>query len=700
MSTPESSFLSHVAGLRGWAILLIVWFHLTAFGSTVPEWLQLPCGYFGVEAFLVIMGYFCISGFVRKGEVPLLPYLEGKFMRLLVPTAVIVLSVLAAGLFTTDCTELEAMSKTATAALYGTANHQLIRSTTSYFATGAACNPFLHFWYLSVSVQLFALSYAGYFILKRFSRKTVIIVLAVVSALSFLYSLADVVRELTLSWGLPALWKAKCVSYYATMPRIWEFLAGGAVLLLPEVTNRRKASALALSGFAVFLAAACYHGESAQALSIPVVVAVILIIRYGAAGLTGALLNNPLALWLGGISTSLYLVHMPLLALWKQWTFRSPSLSVCLMLLGVSLLCAWCFCRAVEKRRFTLRMAVLIWGTAMAAALVGKGTHGLQNIWDKDINAVRLQEYTDYQINMDASLGVGFDADALLPEQGWLHLSQPDRKVHLPAMELPLVHLGPQGTARFVLIGDSHAQALYMGMDAAAGELGIPGVFLGSIIEPFINRTCPPIARGYYYNREKALALFRWLDSHPEIENVVIAIRWTKLMQRDLDWDMHAVPPTTESNGAALREFCTRLRSHGKKITIWAPLPSFEGAKTVSYARWLKRHGHPLHAMHPEYICTREAYEAEFGAVNKLFNDMEKEGLCHVLRPADTSLFRYDATLGKHVCRAVDSGCIAFSDDNHISVPTSLRLCREMKEQIREFLMPADSRGDRAEPAK
>ena len=234
MSHDKKTFLNHVAGLRGWAILLIVWFHLTGSGAEVPAWASLPYGYFGVEIFIVIMGYFLIAGFVRKGDVPLLPFAEGKFMRLLVPTAALVLPALAASLFVVDCEELRAMGKTATAALYGTANHQLIRSTSSYFATDASLNPFLHLWYLSVAVQLFVLGYAGYFVLRRFSRRVVIAVLSLAAFLSYAYSMAEPARLALMALGQACPWTEGCVSYYATLPRLWELLAGGGVLLLPD----------------------------------------------------------------------------------------------------------------------------------------------------------------------------------------------------------------------------------------------------------------------------------------------------------------------------------------------------------------------------------------------------------------------------------------------------------------------------------
>lgn len=686
MSHDKKTFLNHVAGLRGWAILLIVWFHLTGSGAEVPAWASLPYGYFGVEIFIVIMGYFLIAGFVRKGDVPLLPFAEGKFMRLLVPTAALILPVLAASLFVVDCEELRAMGKTATAALYGTANHQLIRSTSSYFATDASLNPFLHLWYLSVAVQLFVLGYAGYFVLRRFSRRVVIAVLSLAAFLSYAYSMAEPARLALMALGQACPWTEGCVSYYATLPRLWELLAGGGVLLLPEVANRTKAGALSLLGFLMMLVPALCHGEAAQALSLPVVLGTMLVIRYGAVGLTGALLSNRAALWLGGISTSVYFVHMPLLVLWKQWTFRTPTLTVAAVLLVLSLAAGWGFYHAVEKRRFKRVPALALWATAMAAVLIVTSTHGLKKLWHTELNAVDLPEYTDYRVNQDDALGKGLDRTLLEQEDGWLSLSlAATHRPKAPDMSLPLVHLGvTDKPASYVLVGDSHAQAIYMGMDQTCRELGLSGVFLTSIIEPWRNRECPLIRPHYSYSREKAAALMHWLECHPEIETVVIAQLWDKLTRRDTDWDGRPVPPTIESNGPALRGFCEDLRAIGKKVVIWGPLPFFEGNKMVTYARWLHLHGHPLRAQHPAFLCTRAAYEAKFAPVNALLDEMERDGLCRVLHPAERYFYRN----GTDVCRAVDDGAIIYKDHNHISVDASLKIAEELKEDLRDVLTP------------
>lgn len=58
-SQKGSSFLEHLAGLRGIAILLIIFFHL------IPQYV--PNGFLGVDIFLVVTGYLLFLNLQRKG---------------------------------------------------------------------------------------------------------------------------------------------------------------------------------------------------------------------------------------------------------------------------------------------------------------------------------------------------------------------------------------------------------------------------------------------------------------------------------------------------------------------------------------------------------------------------------------------------------------------------------------------------------
>lgn len=77
-----NSFMKHLAGLRGFAILLIVLFHLNE--DVFSE------GYLGVDVFLVISGYLLIAGWLNKGYVRFWNFVSKKVIRIIPPLAVLV----------------------------------------------------------------------------------------------------------------------------------------------------------------------------------------------------------------------------------------------------------------------------------------------------------------------------------------------------------------------------------------------------------------------------------------------------------------------------------------------------------------------------------------------------------------------------------------------------------------------------------
>lgn len=106
------SFLTHLAGLRGIAILLVVLFHLN--GDVFHE------GYLGVDVFLVISGYLLIAAWLRKGCEPFRSFISKKVVRIIPPLAVLVLPVLVAAAYVVNTEEaLYSAGETALMALLG-----------------------------------------------------------------------------------------------------------------------------------------------------------------------------------------------------------------------------------------------------------------------------------------------------------------------------------------------------------------------------------------------------------------------------------------------------------------------------------------------------------------------------------------------------------------------------------------------------
>lgn len=474
--------LTHVTGLRGIAILLVVWFHFTTKNGVMPGWLTLPNGYYGVDVFLTIVGYFLIMGFAKKPDLTIGQFVRGKFNRILPPLAILVLVTALLSLMVLNWQEYRAMCKTGCTAIFGVSNFELMYSSAGYFADNTAMNPLLHTWYLSVTLQVFACAYLVFLVMRRAKKSVCMCVLMLLAGLSLWYHLTGT------------------ASYYSTAPRVWEILAGGLVCLLPELKSRKLGFCLTCGGLLMILLPALGRFESAAYWNVVVVLGTVLCVKFGYTTPCNILSNRVLC-FVGGVSFSLYLVHMPLLVLYKGIMFDDPGILAGSVLLLLSVIFAFAYYYAVEKRRIALWAGGLC---CVVAVLVCAG--GFFFDWRRSLPDAVEPRYTDWQASTHKELMNGYDVDVLSQHTGWYTLADGSGKA--PLLDMPFVHLGAtEEKPSFVLLGDSHAQASFMGIDVICREEHLSGVYLASIIAPFWDREIPNQGGNYYYNRKKAEAL-------------------------------------------------------------------------------------------------------------------------------------------------------------------------------------------------
>ena len=678
----KQPFLSHVAGMRGAAILLVVWFHLSSCNPDLPSWVSLPCGYYGVDIFLVIMGYFLISGFVKRPDYSLRQFAESKVMRIIPPMTIMIMLAFAACMWEMDFLELRTIAKTGLGAMLGYANYQLLDSSAGYFAEDSSQNAYLHTWYLSVTLQVYVLGYALFAMLRKRSRRTILSVLGCISLVSLLWHQAENIRSLLIWMGMPSFGPKELASYYDTLPRPWEILAGGLILYLPPVRRQWHATTWAALGLVLMLLPAFLSPLQSISLTLPVVTGTILVIRYLPQTSLEPLMNNRVLLWLGKISFSVYLVHMPLIVLYRANRLHAPGLTWCSLLLLLSLFLGYLFWHAVERHKFSWKAVLCLWLGGTALCGVADATRGLQKLWNAETNAIDIPKYTEWEGCYDEACMTGLDRTLHKDEGGWHTLAAGKNK----ALDTPLLWLGrpttPADKPTFVLIGDSHAQAYFSGFDICSKEAGITGVYLSSIMIPFWNREVLPVTSQYYYNRAKGENFINWLRAQPQLKSVIIAQYWTRFSTLNLDWDKRPVVPGIENNASALREFCNQLRSCGKEVIILGPLPNFSGNKTLSYARWLSRKGLPANAEDPEYICHEKDFKSRFSQEISTLNQLQDEGLCNVLYPAEHMF-----TNG--ICKAIDDGVIQYKDANHLTCEGAASVLKKLFPDLLPLLHPS-----------
>ncbi|MDN5744933.1 MAG: acyltransferase, partial [Nocardioidaceae bacterium] len=373
-----------IEGLRALAVVSVLLYHAGL------AWT--PGGFVGVDVFFVISGFLITSLMLREvqreGCLRLGRFWARRARRLLPASAlVLAFSAVVTVLWLPVISRKDFGGDIVGAGLY-LVNWRLGYREVDYLAEGVGASPVQHYWSLAVEEQfyivwplLIALVIA---LVRRKRHRALLVTILAVSAASFAWSVHYSVAQ-------PGL------SFFVSTTRLWE-LGVGALLALayPRVTSSarwlREAvgwGGLAAIGYAVLVIDGTTVWPGVATL-LPVLGTAAVILAGGAGSdstTLGRLLGTRPAVWVGGLSYSLYLWHWPfLIAALGIW---GDDLRVRFTLLVVlaSAIPAWLSYRFVENPiRFSRRLAptrrALVAGGALSAlsGLVGLaviGSHAL-----------------------------------------------------------------------------------------------------------------------------------------------------------------------------------------------------------------------------------------------------------------------------------------------------------------------------------
>ena len=311
-----------IDGMRAVAVTLVLLYHLKI--ETFSG------GYIGVDVFFVISGFLVTSIITRsidKSEFTFSQFYLRRLRRLM-PAALATIAVTGiVSAFILQPYEFKYFARTAIAALVWISNF-IFYFESGYWDTASDLKPLLHTWSLGVEEQ-FYLIWPALIVLfcSSFGRRGLLICVALISAVSLLSN----------------LWLVRVdpsAAFYLLPTRIFQFGFGAiiAFILLPERYNRLLDTklvrdSLLLIGLSGVLIAAIFFDENTrypgEAALLPTVATGLLILS-GIGGVCGPLgtliLTNRFMVWLGRISYSTYLVHWPIIVLYRYKT--GPDLNV------------------------------------------------------------------------------------------------------------------------------------------------------------------------------------------------------------------------------------------------------------------------------------------------------------------------------------------------------------------------------------
>lgn len=297
MNRSNQKFRPDIEGLRGFAVLLVLFAH-----AGVPGF---SGGFVGVDIFFVISGYL-ITRLLRDeldgtGRVDFAVFYARRIKRLLPALfMMLVLVALASQVLLPADLQLQ-QAKSAYWASLWSSNFQFAFARIDYFDDAAHRNVFTHTWSLGVEEQFYLLWPVLLVVFWR-RRRILAACIAAVGVSSLLCCLWLATRDAS-------------AAYYLMPTRLWQLAAGGWAGIVGAIGGFRALLGLVIGGISLMGIDQDTTYPSLWAL-LPVTAAVLLLRGISpAAGLLFRLMTNAPIRYVGRISYSLYLWHWPILVL-------------------------------------------------------------------------------------------------------------------------------------------------------------------------------------------------------------------------------------------------------------------------------------------------------------------------------------------------------------------------------------------------
>jgi peptidoglycan/LPS O-acetylase OafA/YrhL len=315
------NYRSEIDGLRGIAVLSVVFYHLEIL---INQSVMLPGGFLGVDIFFVISGYLITSllhkEYLKNNSISIKNFYLRRSRRILPALIVLIVFIIIFSYFFIFPKGMVDLSRSIISTLLFLSNFYFLFNRNNYFAESSEQIPLLHTWSLSVEEQFYIFFPFILLIVLKYYKKNLSLFLLIGIFLSF-----------TLSVILSKSAKPEIISlnFYLFPTRAWELLLG-AFVAINEFQNKYKiknyintiivGSGLILLFFSFFLA-----DEETKLSSYKTIFAVlgalsILFIKKDNFFYKYFLSTRPMV-YIGLISYSLYLWHFPVLIFFENYYF-------------------------------------------------------------------------------------------------------------------------------------------------------------------------------------------------------------------------------------------------------------------------------------------------------------------------------------------------------------------------------------------
>jgi peptidoglycan/LPS O-acetylase OafA/YrhL len=349
------NYQKEIDGLRAVAVISIILFHLDVSGFSG--------GFVGVDVFFVISGYL-ITRLIRVEVSETQGFSYSRFYlrraRRLFPSLFFTLClsfIFAFLLFAPQ--DFQRFGGALIGSASGFSNFYFW-SESGYFDVSADTKPLLHIWSLSLEEQFYILwPLLIVFLLTKISKHKQRLGLLIIGISSLLLNFVLTEGRIEIF----ALFPSKVAHWFADGPatifylmpfRVFEFAIGAILVWLIHLRpkNKQITEIFVLIGLSMIVYPVTQFTKDTLFPSYNALLpcfGAALIIHSGATQYTSRLLNNQIAVGIGLISYSLYLIHWPIIVFYKYLTFSELILTEQLTLFSCSIVAATLMYKFIEQ---------------------------------------------------------------------------------------------------------------------------------------------------------------------------------------------------------------------------------------------------------------------------------------------------------------------------------------------------------------
>lgn len=458
------NYRPEIDGLRAIAVLSVILYHADSelFSG----------GFVGVDVFFVISGYLITSIIfveLQENKFSLLNFFERRIRRLFPALFIVLLSCLVFAWLWFLPNDFKTYARTQVAVSMFASNILFWRES-GYFDAGAELKPLFHTWSLAIEEQFYLIYPVSLVLLFRYFRRWILTTIVFVAFFSFAFA----------QW---ASQKRPILAFYILPARIWELLLGALVAIV-LIYGHKKRRNLALKEtcacLGLFLVAySVFTFESSTPFpgffALAPTVGTALIIVFGEKDtFVGRLLSLKVLVGIGLISYSAYLWHQPVFAFARYQGFQVRLSSASTLLLAVTFILAFLSWRYIETPfrvyRPSNRRKVYIFGTTFSVIFIAVGlmiyaSNGLESRFKTrligDVGQLKFHKYINDKYFDCEPKSVAAEA---LSWEGYLRCKQ-----------------SKKGVPDVVLLGDSHAEHIFIGLAEAEPAINVAFYILGGV---------------------------------------------------------------------------------------------------------------------------------------------------------------------------------------------------------------------------